>query len=134
VHWCDTYKLKDHATFYKEITAICVPITFPESVGLYLCEAFAAGRPAIEPLAASFPETVDEAGVLYSPNSSDALADAIEKLLTTDGLWERCRKNALELSRARYNEGVLAEELYEVYGRLANDPHGSEDDLGGGKN
>jgi glycosyltransferase involved in cell wall biosynthesis len=115
VYWCDTYKLKDHATFYKEITAICVPITFPESVGLYLCESFAAGRPAIEPATGSFSETVGDAGVLYEPNIPEVLADAIEKLLTTDGLWEQCRQNALDLSRTRYNETIQAAELYKVY-------------------
>ncbi|KAA6329167.1 hypothetical protein EZS27_022002 [termite gut metagenome] len=44
VDWLDTYSLQEHAAFYKSISAICVPITFDEGVGLYLCEAFAAGR------------------------------------------------------------------------------------------
>jgi glycosyltransferase involved in cell wall biosynthesis len=118
VHWCDAYKLNDHAAFYREITAICVPITFPESFGLYLCEAFAAGRPAIQPATGSFPEIVGNAGILYSPNTPDALADAIERMLTSEGLWDECRKNALKLSHTLYNEKVLAIGLSKVYHRL----------------
>ncbi|GHT12865.1 hypothetical protein AGMMS4956_08140 [Bacteroidia bacterium] len=115
VDWCETYSLSEHARFYKEITAICVPITFDEGVGLYLCEAFAAGRPAIEPAAGSFPEIVGDAGILYSPNSSDALADALEKLLTDKDLQNQCRANALKLSAERYSQSTLAAELQKMY-------------------
>lgn len=118
VDWCDTYSLDDHAKFYREITAICVPITFDEGVGLYLCEAFAAGRPAIEPATGSFNEIVGNAGILYSPNSSDTLADAMDKLLSEDGLWDQCRANAEQLSRTRYNETTQANELYSIYKSL----------------
>ena len=118
VDWCDTYTLQEHPAFYREISAVCVPITFEEGVGLYLCEAFAAGRPAIEPDTGSFGEIVGDAGVLYTPNTPHALADAIERLLMTDGLWERCRQNALQLARTRYNESVMAEGLLRVYRSL----------------
>jgi glycosyltransferase involved in cell wall biosynthesis len=118
VDWCDTYSLQDHAAFYKEITAICVPITFDEGVGLYLCEAFAAGRPAIEPATGSFGEVVGDAGILYSPNSVDALADAIEQLFTEEGRLQQCCANALLLSQTRYNQGILAANLYRIYQSL----------------
>ncbi|GHT69221.1 hypothetical protein FACS189452_09820 [Bacteroidia bacterium] len=120
VDWCETYSLGQHTQFYKEITAICVPITFDEGVGLYLCEAFAAGRPAIEPATGSFPEIVGNAGILYSPNSSSALADAIEKLLIGNELLNQCRRNALQLSAERYSQSTLAAELQRVYQLIMN--------------
>jgi glycosyltransferase involved in cell wall biosynthesis len=118
VDWCYTYSLPDHAAFYKDISAICVPITFRESVGLYLCEAFAAGRPAIEPNTGSFAEIVGDAGLLYEPNNSHALADAIEKLFTTNTLWNQCREQALHWSKTRYNHTALAAELHTIYAGL----------------
>jgi glycosyltransferase involved in cell wall biosynthesis len=118
VDWCDAYRLQDHARFYKDISAICVPITFEEGVGLYLCEAFAAGRPAIEPRTGSFTEIVSDAGVLYTPNNSQALAGAIEKLFTADGLWEQCHDRALHLSDTRYNHVTMADKLYKIYADL----------------
>ena len=45
----DTYDMDEHADFYRKITVLTVPLRFQEGVGLYLCEAFAAGRPAVEP-------------------------------------------------------------------------------------
>jgi len=118
VDWCETYSLNEHAKFYKEITAICVPLTFDESIGLYLCEAFAAGRPAIEPSTGSFGEIVGDAGIVYEKNTSDNLATAIEQLLTDEKLHIQCRENALRLSATRYNKEVMADELQKIYNQL----------------
>ena len=114
------YRLEDHKRFYSEISVVCVPITFEESIGLYLCEAFAAGRPAVEPATGSFKEIVGDAGVIYSPNDSDALADALEKLLTDKSLYQTCCKNALRLSKTRYNSNILAEQLVNLYQTVKN--------------
>jgi len=109
------YRLEDHAGFYSGISVICVPLTFDEGVGLYLCEAFAAGRPAVEPGTGSFAEIVGEAGVIYSPNNSETLAGALEKILTDPNLYETCRQQALHLSEHRYNSRILAERLANLY-------------------
>jgi len=111
----DSYSLEEQVRFYSEISVISVPITFNESVGLYLCEAFAAGRPAVEPSTGSFPEIIGEAGLLYSPNNSDALADALEKLLTDSQLYNQSVDKALKLSEMHYNEQILAEQLLKLY-------------------
>ena len=115
VDLCNAYDPERHADFYKQITIISVPLTFDESVGLYLCEAFAAGRPAVEPATGSFPEITGEAGVVYSPNNSDALADAIEKLLTDHAFFKHCCEKALEMSKTRYSDQVMAARLVKVY-------------------
>jgi len=111
----DSYSLDNHADFYKNITVISVPITFEEGVGLYLCEAFAAGRPAVEPATGSFPEIVDNAGALYEPNNSDALADALEHMLMNESLLKKSKENALRLSETRYNELLTANKLVNIY-------------------
>jgi glycosyltransferase involved in cell wall biosynthesis len=118
VDWSDTYDPEHHADFYKQITCISVPITFDEGVGLYLCEAFAASRPAVEPASGSFPEIIGDAGMVYSPNNSDALADAIEKLLTDKTLFNHCCEKALEMSQTRYNYGMMSKRLIKTYQQL----------------
>jgi glycosyltransferase involved in cell wall biosynthesis len=120
IDWIHTYSLNEHLQFYKEISVICVPLTFNEGVGLYLCEAFAAGRPAIEPATGSFPEIVENAGILYTPNSADALAEAMEKLLSDEQLLSDSRAKALYLSESRYNQTVQAQKLYAVYSEIIN--------------
>jgi len=118
VDLCDTYNPENHCDFYKQITIISVPITFDEGVGLYICEAFAAGCPAVEPATGSFSEIIGDAGIVYSPNNSETLADAIEKLLTDKYLFERSREKALELSQTRYNDKVMAEKLILSYNKI----------------
>ena len=115
VDWSNAYSPDDHHLFYRQITLICVPITFNEAAGLYICEAFAAGRPAVEPATGSFNETVENAGILYTPNNSQTLAEALEKILTDNTLMTRCKNEALKLSRERYNSQVLSKTLIKIY-------------------
>jgi len=114
----DTYNPDEHAAFYRSISVISVPLTFEESVGLYLCEAFAAGRPAVEPATGSFPEIVGEAGLIYHPQNSDALADALYQLLSDNALYMKTVDHANELSETRYNDKTLAEHLINVYEKV----------------
>ena len=118
VDWDNTYNPDEHGLFYRQITLISVPITFNEGAGLYICEAFAAGRPAVEPTTGSFTEMIGDAGILYSPNSSDALSEALEKILTDNTLMLQYRENALRMSRERYNDLILAETLVDMYETL----------------
>jgi len=109
------YSLTAHADFYKSISLICAPLRFNEAFGLYLCEAFAAGRPAVVPNTGSFSEIVHNAGLLYIPNNSELLAEALIKILTNPDVYTKCKKNALQLSRERYNDAKVAERLLNVY-------------------
>jgi len=115
VFWSENYTLEEHETFYRDISLICVPLRFNEAVGLYLCEAFAAGRPAVAPDAGSFSEIVGKSGVLYKPNTIEALSQAIFKILTDKELYKKSAENAVELSKIRYNEQFLAEKLTKLY-------------------
>ena len=127
VDMCSKYDPERHADFYKQITIISVPVTFNESVGLYLCEAFAAGRPAVEPATGSFPEITGEAGIVYSPGNSDALAEAIEKILTDATLFRHCCEKALEMSKNRYNDELMAANLMKGLSSLRAAPFRVQD-------
>ncbi|MDR0560679.1 MAG: glycosyltransferase family 4 protein [Prevotellaceae bacterium] len=117
----ERYSPGSHAKFYSEITIISVPLTFSEGAGLYLCEAFAAGRPAVEPATGSFGEIMGDAGIIYAENSSDLLADSIEKLLTDSELFSMSCKNAKRLSETRYNAIISSEQLIKIYSNLQPD-------------
>lgn len=112
--------MEEHARFYQQISLLSVPLRFEEGVGLYLCEAFAAGRPVVEPATGSFPEIVGEAGVLYSPNEPTELAAALAQLLTDPQRMAQCRAEALHLSESRYSEVALAQQLEQLYLSLTN--------------
>jgi glycosyltransferase involved in cell wall biosynthesis len=111
----DTYSLEDHAAFYASISLISVPIRYEESVGLYLCEAFAAGRPAVEPSTGSFPEIVGNAGIIYEPNDSHSLANALEDALSDANKYRQLAENAKLLASTRYSSRALSESLCRIY-------------------
>jgi glycosyltransferase involved in cell wall biosynthesis len=115
VDWSDSYSLSEHAAFYRQTTVVSVPVTFDEAVGLYVCEAFASGRPVVEPSTGSFPEIVSDGGILYGENTAAALANALTKILTGDDLLEQCRRNALQLAHERYSDVTMAENLLKIY-------------------
>ena len=115
VIWSEHYTLDEHTAFYKDISLICVPLRFNEAVGLYVCEAFAAGRPAVAPNTGSFGEIVGDAGLLYAPNDSEHLAEALRKILTDHDFYKKCKENALQLSRERYKDTVTSEKLLKIY-------------------
>ena len=111
----DEYNPDRHSEFYKDISLISVPIRFEESVGLYICEAFAAGRPAVEPDKGSFSEIIGHAGLTYYPNDSSTLANAIEKILMDKELYSKCVSEAAKMSSERYSDEIAARQLVEIY-------------------
>jgi len=115
VIWSAHYSLNEHTTFYKNISLICAPLRFNEAFGLYLCEAFAAGRPAVVPDAGSFSEIVGNAGLLYAPNNSEQLTEALRRTLTNPVIYEKYKENALQLSHERYNALIVAKKLLKSY-------------------
>ena len=117
----ETYDMDEHADFYRKITVLSVPLRFQEGVGLYLCEAFAAGRPAVEPNTGSFAEIVGDAGLIYEPNDAQHLADALEKMLTDKHFYDTCKESAQTLARERYDAAVLAKKLTDFYDKLLHE-------------
>jgi len=120
VEFMDDYSMADHSTFFSSISVISVPLTFEEGVGLYLCEAFASGVPAVAPATGSFPEILGNAGLLYKPNTPDKLAEALEKLLNNQALCQEAASKAKEKASQVYNDNVLAVKLQEIYKQTIN--------------
>jgi glycosyltransferase involved in cell wall biosynthesis len=116
----ETYSLEEHLTFYEKISVISVPLRFDEAVGLFLCEAFVVGRPAVSPATGSFAEITGEAGILYEPNDAQSLANALEKLLTDKELYSRSVAEAKSLSINRYNEQITVKQLETIYNSVKN--------------
>ena len=115
VEICHQYNPDDHARFYRSVSVISVPLIFDEGIGLYLCEAFAAGRPVVEPATGSIPEIVGEAGVIYYPNDSDSLAEALFKLLSDKNYYQQTTEKAKMMSEVHYNEKTMSEKLINLY-------------------
>ena len=112
-----------HHKFYRDCTLVSVPLQFDEGVGLYVCEAFATGRPVVEPNRGSFPEIAGDGGLLYDEKSENGLADALERLLSDKELYDLKRKNAIAIANERYSDTGCARSLLSLYETVLKDKH-----------
>jgi glycosyltransferase involved in cell wall biosynthesis len=96
VDWSPNLSREEKARFLSSLTLFSVPATYPEAFGLYLIEALAAGVPAVQPHASSFPEILGDhqAGLLFTPDDPTALAQAWHDLLANPTLLASLAQNA----------------------------------------
>lgn len=106
--------------FFRNVDVISVPVRKYDGYGLYLLEANGAGIPVVQPDTGAFPEILEttRGGIIYSPDSHDALVDALVKILNDRDklreLGETGRINVLE----KLSLGRMSESLSEVYTTL----------------
>ncbi|MDO1446129.1 glycosyltransferase family 4 protein [Rhodocytophaga aerolata] len=76
-----------------------------ETYGMVTVEAMASGIPVIGTNSGGTPELLDfgKAGLLVPPKDPDALAAAIEKLMTDKLLWEELRTTASQRALTKYS-------------------------------
>jgi len=87
------YAMSDLPARMDRVDWVLVPSTWWEIFGLVLSEAFMFGRPPIASRIGGLAERVrhDVDGLLVPPGDPDALAEAMLRCMTEDGLWERLR-------------------------------------------
>lgn len=107
--------------FLRSISILSVPVPSGATFGLYLLEAFASGVPAVQPRSGAFPEIIEAAGagVLYHPNTPEALAEALGGLLGDPARHAELGRRGREAVERRFNLGSLAEKMMEVYRKVA---------------
>ena len=71
-----------------------------EGFGLPLVEAMACATPVVAFANSSMVEVVDGGGILVDDGDADAMADALEPLLTDEGIWAGASRQATERARA----------------------------------
>jgi glycosyltransferase involved in cell wall biosynthesis len=101
----------------SDVDVLSVPTTYQEPKGLFVLEAWAASTPVVQPNHGAFPELIENSGggLLFQPNTSEALAAAIKTL--GDNQFQR-----LELGRQGrraveqiYNDQAMARRTVAVY-------------------
>jgi glycosyltransferase involved in cell wall biosynthesis len=104
------YKLHKHVRFFGfvpdqtlavlyRLAALFVFPSLYEGFGLPPLEAMASGTPVITSNVSSLPEVVGDAALLIDPYEPDAIAAAIERLLTDARLCEDLRARGLKRAR-----------------------------------
>jgi glycosyltransferase involved in cell wall biosynthesis len=92
---------KELRAIYERATAMAFPSRF-EGWGLPICEAFSVGLPLASSSASGLPELVGDAGLIFDPNSTEQMADAVQRLWESEelrrDLAERGRRRGAEFS------------------------------------
>ena len=87
--------VKDVPEFLSQCDVAIIPSRW-EPGGTVCLEAKAAGKPVVAPAIDAFPEHLENCGLLYSPNNSEQLAEAITSLPEKDLLaWGQIGRNSV---------------------------------------
>lgn len=76
---------KELRGLYELATALVFPSRF-EGWGLPVCEAFSAGLPVVSSSSTGLPDLVGDAGLIFDPDSTEQIADAVQQIWTDEGL------------------------------------------------
>lgn len=103
----------DLPSFYNAADLFVYPSLF-EGFGIPTLEAMACGTPVVASRASSLPEVVGDAAVLVDPYDEEAMAVAMNEVLTDQGLRSRLIEKGFAQSK-KYSWGETAKKTLAVY-------------------
>lgn len=106
--------------FFKGLSVMTVPVLKGEAFGLYQLEAFASGIPVVQPSLGAFPEIAHstKAGLIYEPNSPEALAAAWEKLLSQPEKLKEMSLRGRAALMDSFNSDSITRHMLSIYERV----------------
>ncbi|MEI7595623.1 MAG: glycosyltransferase family 4 protein [Bacteroidota bacterium] len=120
VEFIDDFRTSQLNDFFKKVTVLSVPVLKGEAFGLYLLEALASGIPIVQPNISAFPEIIDKskAGVVYSPNTSEALAEKLSVVLLNIESINEMGINGRKAVEEKFNLRNSTEMLIDIYNNI----------------
>lgn len=103
--------------YLEKVSVVSVPVRNGEAFGIYLLECMASGIPVVQPALGAFPEIIEltRGGVIYKENTPEALAEALEKLLSDPEEMDRLSRQGKEGVDKHFHIDVQAERMVEIY-------------------
>ena len=103
--------------YLEKVSVVSVPVRNGEAFGIYLLECMVSGIPVVQPALGAFPEIVGLAGggVIYGENTPEALALALEELLSDPVEMDRLSRAGNEGVDKHFHIDVQAERMVKVY-------------------
>jgi len=116
VCWLGSLPGEDLPTLYAAADVFVFPSLY-EGFGLPVVEAMACGTPVACANTSSLPEVAGDAAVLFEPTRTEAIADALRRLLDDAGLRADLRQRGL-VQAAKFSWARTAQETLTLYRTL----------------
>jgi len=120
VFWVEEFEGEARQNFFDSVSVVSVPVLKGEAFGLYQLEALASGIPLVQPELGAFPEVVNlsEAGITYSPNSSEKLAESWKNIIRDKEKLFDLSQKALSGINTHFDIHKQAENLVAIYEKI----------------
>jgi glycosyltransferase involved in cell wall biosynthesis len=118
----------DLAEEYANCLAVVLPSIWPESFGLCIVEGYRFKKPAIGSNICGIKEVIiqDVTGLLFTPGSSNSLAEKIEILEENDVLCAKMGIEGYKLAESCFSEELHFRKLYQFYNNEIYKKHKSK--------
>ena len=115
------FQAADRRVFLSSLSLLSVPVLRGEAYGTFLIEAMACGVPVVQPALGGFPEVVEATGggVLYEPNTAEALAEALGELLGRPETLRKLGQRGRETVGTRYTLDGMIDTIERAYQKCA---------------
>ncbi len=106
--------------FFRGLDLFSMPTVYREPKGLPVLEAMAAGVPVVQPRHGAFPELLEDTGggLLVEPESPQALADGIRRLVADPALRRHLGRAGRAAVLERYDHHAAADAMLAVYEKV----------------
>jgi glycosyltransferase involved in cell wall biosynthesis len=111
----------DLIALMAEAHTVVVP-SLAEGFGLPVLEAYAVGTPVVSSNRGALPEVAGDAALLVEPQDADALAGALLRVTSDDGLRRDLVARGRERA-ARFSAREMARRTADVYREVLEEPH-----------
>ena len=112
----------------RELLAISTAFVFPsisEGLPISVLEAMAAGKPVIASRVGPMPEMVEDgvSGILVAPQDPAALADAVDRLMTSPALALQMGQHGQAIAKQRFSIEAAAKAMEALYRTVLSSKH-----------
>lgn len=120
VEFINDFEETGRKAFFNKVSVNSVPVRNGEAFGMYLLESMASGIPVVQPALGAFPEIVSLSGggIIYEPNSPEALCEALAGLLSDSDKLNILSVRARKGVELNFNIHDHAKEMIAVYRSL----------------
>lgn len=122
VEFHDNFGMPSLQDFFAGLTVLSVPVLKGEAFGMYQLEAMASGIPVVQPALGAFPEIVGKTGggLIYQPNTPEALSKAIACLLNDPVKLLALSKAGREGVEEHFDAPLVSHKLMTLYQQLTH--------------